>query len=153
MYNAWFIVPTVKRIGPDGAKFMQQLPRTNKFTLVMMLTGTLTVLFGILLMEHLSQGFQSWWFESDRGMILSTGGGLAIIAWLLGILINMPASLAMGKIGKAIAASGGVPTPEQSATMQRLRKRLMVTLQVVAVLILLATLLMAGATYFASLMA
>jgi uncharacterized membrane protein len=152
MYNAWFIIPTVKKLGPDGNKFMQQLPRTNMFPMVMLISGTMTVLFGILLLEYLSQGFQSYFFESKYGMILSLGGGLAIVAYLLGVFINMPASMKLGKIGQAIAASGAGPTPEQAAEMTRLKKRLSTFLQVIAGLIFVATVLMAGARYFAALM-
>lgn len=152
MYNAWFIVPTVKRLGPDGSKFMQELPRTNRFPLVMMVTGTLTVLFGVLLMEFLSGGFKPDWFKTEYGMIVSSGGTLAIIAWLLGMTVNLPITMKLGSIGKAVAASGGIPTPEQAATIQRLKKRLMTFLQVIAGLILLATILMAGARYFTALM-
>ena len=62
MYLAWFIIPAVKALGPDGGKFMQQLARTNKLPIVMLITGTLTNLGGILLIERLSGGFQGYWF-------------------------------------------------------------------------------------------
>jgi hypothetical protein len=119
----------------------------------MMLAGTLTVVFGILLMDKLSGGFQSGWFKTEYGQMMSIGGGLAIIAYLLGFIINMPTAMKMGKLGKAIAAAGGQPTPEQAAQLHKLRSTLGTVTQIIAFLLFLTVIAMAGGKYFATLMA
>ena len=148
MYLAGFIVPTVKKLGPDGGKFMQQLARTNRLPLVMNLAASLTILAGILLMERVSGGFQSEWFSTQYGMIISLGAGFSIIAYIIGIMVNMPAAIRMGAIGKQVAASGAPPTPEQQQTLQRLRKNLFTATNYIALLLVLATACMAVAQYW-----
>ena len=110
MYLAWFIIPTVKALGPDGGKFMQQLAQTNKLPLVMTIAGTLTVVGGLLLIERLSGGFELQWFGTAHGIVISIGGTFAIAAWVIGLSINKPAVDKMGAIGKVVAASGAAST-------------------------------------------
>ena len=71
MYLAWFVGPAVRALGPDGGKFMQQLTRTNKMPTAMAIAGLLTNIGGILLIERLSGGFQSYWFCTPHGIIIS----------------------------------------------------------------------------------
>src|SRR5215204_3757701 len=104
MLLAWFIGPTIKALGPDGGKFMQQLTRTNKYPVMMLIAGTLTNLGGILLIERLSGGFQSSWFGTPHGIIISMGGIFSLIAYTIGLTVNLPTLKRMTAMGAAIAA-------------------------------------------------
>ena len=104
LYLAGFVIPAVKALGPDGGKFMQQLARTNKLPVVMNVTGTVTVVAGILLIARLSGTFQWEWFTSAHGMLLTIGGTLGLLAFLVGILVSLPTILKINTIGGAIAA-------------------------------------------------
>ena len=147
MYLALFIVPTVKALGPDGGKFMQQLSITNKMPTVMTLAGTLTVVGGILLMERMSGGFQSEWFGTPHGIVISIGAAFALIAFFLGLYVNKPTVERIAKIGKAAAEKGGPPSPEQIAELQKLRARLFSAINYTALLVLGAATAMSIARY------
>jgi hypothetical protein len=143
MYLAWFILPAVKSLGPEGGKFMQQLSKTNKLPQVMLSMGTLTVLSGILLIHILSGGFQSPWFGTSHGITISIGGTFAIIAYIMGLTINLPSVRKMGQIGAAIASTGGIPSQEQAQQMQSLRKKIYTATSVMALFLLVAVIGMA----------
>ena len=147
MYLAGFIIPAVNALGPDGGKFMQQLAKTNKLPLVMTVVATLNVLAGILMLERLSGGFQAEWFKSTHAIILTTGGTLAFIAWIIGLTVNRPTVTRIAEIGKSIAASGTPPTPAQLQELQSLRKRLIAATNYMAVLLLLTVVAMSIMKY------
>lgn len=146
-YLSGFVIPAVKSLGPDGAKFMQQLSKTNKLPIVMNLAGTLTILGGILLMAQLSNGFMSAWFQSNYGITLSIGATAAIIAYLVGFTMNFPSIMRMNAIGKAIAASGGGPNESQMKELMMLRKRLFTGTSIIAWLLGVSVVCMSIAQY------
>lgn len=147
IYLAAFIAPAVKALGPEGAKFMQQMAKTNKLPLVMTLTSILTVLSGILLLWILSDGFQSAWMSSQHGVILSIGGGLAIIAFLDGLLVTRPTVNKMNKLGNEFAATGGSPTTEQMQQLIAYRKKIFKANNFAALVIVIAVIFMSVAKY------
>lgn len=148
MYLAWFIIPAVKALGPDGGKFMQRLAVTNKLPIVMLITGSLTVLGGILLIEQLSGGFQANWFGTPHGIIISIGGTLALTAFIIGLTVNLPTTKRMAAIGAAVAASGGPPNAEQQQELQMLRNRLFKATNIMAGLIFITAITMSIVRYF-----
>jgi len=148
IYLALFIVPTVKALGPDGGKFMQQLSQTNKMPVVMTLAGTFTVVGGILLIERLSGGFTAGWFGTQHGIVISIGATFAIIAYCIGLFVNKPTVERIAKIGKEAASKGGPPSPEQMAQLQKLRTRLFSAVNATAWLVLGAAVAMSIARYF-----
>ena len=87
------------------------------------------------------------WMQSGTGMTFSIGGALAILAFLVGMAVNMPTSKRLAALGSAAAARGGPPTPEEGAELQRLQGRMATANQIVMVLLLLATAAMAVARY------
>ena len=138
IYFAFFIEPAVHALGADGSKFMQQLARTNRFPVVMLLVALITVVAGALLIWKLSGGLQSQWLSTPYGTVLTAGASLAIIAFLIGFSISRPASMRMAKIGKTVAAAGGPPTLAQIQELQMLGKKLSVASRLIAILLILA---------------
>lgn len=133
IYLAAFITPAVKKLGPDGGKFMQQLAKTNKLPVVMTIAATINVLAGILLLWKLSDGFQYEWMTNKHGLVLNAGALLAIIAYLEGLLITRPTILKINKLGAQLA--GGPPTPEQTQLLNSYRQKVFKANNVVAVLL------------------
>ncbi|HEY1870090.1 MAG TPA: hypothetical protein VGG71_03475 [Chitinophagaceae bacterium] len=138
IYLAFFVEPAVKASGHEGAKFMQQLIRTNRFPIVIMLMAIITVLAGSLLIWKMSAGLQTAWVLSKNGMVLTIGALLAISAFLIGFFISRPASFRMAKIANAIALSGEVPTAAQKEELIVLRDRLGVAGRIIALLLIIA---------------
>jgi len=145
-YLAMFIGPAVKAI-PEGGKFMQQLSNTNKFPIVMMVVVTLNILSGVALVDKMSGHFQGAWFSSTFGMTLSIGGGAAIIAYAVGLTVNMPTVKKIAAIGKEVAAAGGPPSPDKIQQLTALRNKLMGATNTVAWLLGIAVACMAVGRY------
>ena len=138
IYIAFFIDPAVHAMGADGTRFMQQLARTNRFPIVILLSALITVVAGALLIWKLSGGLQSQWLSTRYGTVLTGGAVLAIVAFLIGFSINRPAGIRMAKIGKAVAAAGGPPTSAQIQELQMLGKRISVAGRIIAILLIFA---------------
>ena len=146
-YLARFIIPAAKALGPDGGRFMQQLSMTNNMPVVMMIAASLNILSGILLLWHDSEGFSSWWMKTSLGMMFSTGGTAAIIAYIIGLTMNRPAATKMASLAKEIAAGGGKPTPEQIKEVEAARGKLVSGTNLVAIFLAIAVICMAIARY------
>jgi uncharacterized membrane protein len=147
IYLAAFVTPAVKALGPEGGKFMQQLAKTNKLPVVMTIAATLNVLCGILLFWNLSDGFQGAWMSSLHGMILSIGGGLAIIAYLEGLLVTRPTIAKINQLGESIAKAGGPPTAEQAQQLNAYRGKIFKANNFVAFLLAITVIFMSIAKY------
>ena len=141
IFFALYVMPSLKAAGPDGMKFMQALGRSG-YPIAAMISAIITIVAGFLLIWKLSGGFQSEWFGSWYARTLTSGGGLALIAFIIGFTINRPSAARINKIGQQIAAQGGTPTQEQVGEMMALRKRIFSATNYIAVLLALAILSM-----------
>ncbi|MBI4502022.1 MAG: hypothetical protein HY700_12790 [Gemmatimonadetes bacterium] len=147
LFVARFLMPTLRAVGPQGTPVMDQLVRVRRMPLAMMGAAIVNILSGLALMWQVSAGFQPAWMRSGPGSVFSMGGGLAILAVILGMSINLPASKRLGAITAALQARGGAPTGDETAQLQRLQARIGATTMTVALLVVLATAAMAAARY------
>jgi len=147
MFNAIFLIPAVRALGPAGGPVMQEIAGKRKLPVYFLVSGLLTVLSGFGLYWHDSAGFTNGFMRSAGGMTFGIGASLALIAVLLGIFVVTPAAMRTGKLGAAIAAGGKPPTPEQAAEMQQLQAKLGKMALVAAVLLTLTTIAMAVGRY------
>jgi hypothetical protein len=81
------------------------------------------------------------------GRTLGIGGGLAILALLLGMAVGVPANAKMARISAAARQRGGPPTAEEAAELERLQARSALTAMGASALLFLATAAMAVARY------
>ncbi len=137
IYLAFFIDPAAKALGTDGTKFMQQLVKTNRFPIVMLVAPLITVVAGVLLIWRLSGGLQAQWLSTRFGTVLTAAGVFAIIDFIIGFSVSRPSSFRIAKIGKAVAAGGGPPTRAQLEELQMLGKRISTATRIIAVLLIL----------------
>ncbi|MEO8294664.1 MAG: hypothetical protein ABI613_04035 [Gemmatimonadota bacterium] len=147
LFVARFLMPALRAIGPASGPVMQQLTQVRKLPLFMMIVAILTILSGITLYWQDSGGFTGAWIDSAPGRVFGLGGILAIVAGIIGMAINTPTGRKMGELGAAIGRSNGPPSPEQVAEIGRLQGKMYSSMQVVAVLLVLATAAMAIARY------
>lgn len=136
-----FIAKAVKASGPEGGRFMQQLGKTG-YPIAVMVAAIITILAGVLLIAKLSSGFQAAWFTTLYAQVLTAGGVLAIIAFIIGFTVNRPAAARINAIGDAIAKAGGPPTAEQIQELSSLRKKLFTGSNIIAVLLAVVVLAM-----------
>lgn len=139
IFFALFLIPSIKKAGPEGMKVMQSLGKSG-YALAAMISAIITIVAGFLLIWKLSGGFQPEWFHSWYSRVLTTGAGVAVVAFSIGFTINRPGAARINKIGMAIAAQGGTPTPDQVAELTRLRNRIFRATNYIAILLTIAVL-------------
>lgn len=147
MFLAIMLAPSLRAVGPGAGPVMNQLVKVRRMPMIMMAAAILTIGAGIWLLIIDSAGQPGVWMRSGTGQTFSIGGALAIVGFIIGMAVNLPASKRLAAIGTAAAARGGPPTPEESAAMQRLQGRMSVASNVVMALLVLATGAMAVARY------
>ena len=144
---AWFVVPSIRDAGPDGAKVMAQLMQ-RRFLDVMPLVAALTILSGAWLYWRGSAGLEGAWITSSFGMTLTLGAVAAIVAFAIGVGIMRPAVLKASALARAAAQAPDSPQhASQMADVQRLRGRSASAGRIVAVLLAIATACMGVARY------
>jgi hypothetical protein len=136
-----FILPAVKRAGPDGGKFMQLLVQ-RKLPLYLLIAAWSAIVSGALMFWVVSGGLRTQWLATSHGIVLSLGALSGIGAFLVGGLISSPAAARLGEIGKQVQASGGAPTAEQAGAMRSLQERLVTGAHIAAGLMTVALILM-----------
>jgi hypothetical protein len=102
---------------------------------------------GIWLMFLVSGGEVGEWMKTGMGRTIGAGAACAILAMIVGMIVNRPAVRRMGQIAAAAAKRGRPPSPEEMAEVQRLQKRLASANVFVAILLTLALSAMAVARY------
>jgi hypothetical protein len=142
-----FLDPSIRSLGPDGGKVMMRLFERGYLKLIP-IVALLTVLSGLWLLWILSSGFDAHYMRSSLGMSLSTGGGLAIVAIIIGITVMRPAGARVFAIATQLPGLRDDSEKQAlMAEMDRLRARLAVAGRIVFMLLVAAVALMAVARY------
>lgn len=121
---------------------MGQLTLT-RFPMVMALSSILTVAAGFAMYLIDSNGFQINWISTTSGISITIGSIAGILACLVGLSVQMPASARMAAIQIEIQASGKPPMPSQMEELQVLQDRISNASRWGAVLMVIAVLGMA----------
>lgn len=148
IYVAMFVLPAVRALGPDGAKFMGQLMKTKKLPVFMNIVALLNILSGVRLMMILTKNFaDTGWFTRPDGMSISIGMVAALGAFSIGFFISRPTAARMNAIAAAISAAGGPPSPEQAQQLGALRAKMGKSLVIMAWHLAVALICMSVAKY------
>lgn len=146
MFTARFLMPSLKAAGPAAGPVMAQLNQ-RKLSQAMMGAAILNVVSGVWMMFELSGGNMGAWMHLPSSQVFSAGGTLAILALIIGMIMNPPAVKRMSAIAAAVQARGGPPTPEEAAQLEALQGRLRTGTIIVATLLFAAVTAMAVARY------
>jgi hypothetical protein len=136
-FITFFLTPAVAEAGPEGGKLMAALQR-RKVMVVLPLLALLTIISGIWLIIHVYGGMAGL-MASHAGQTYATGGTLAIVAFLIGIIVMRPIMMRMVALQQNAAANRD--------EIGRLRARSSLITRAVAVLLLVAVSAMAVARY------
>lgn len=143
-----FVEPTAKALAPDGMQFVQYMVTKRRFSVFMVVSSTLTVLTGALLIWQVAGGHWFTYIKSGPGLVFTLGSVTGIVVYLVGMLGVNPRALKLAKIGEEIKAAGGPPTPEQGAVMHKLDREMSRLSLVDFILVALSLVLMASARYW-----
>ena len=143
-----FITPTAKALAPTGMQFVQHMVTKRRFSVFMVISSTLTVLSGALLIWQFASGNWLGYVKTGPGLGFTLGSIAGIVVYIIGMAGITPRAVKISKIGGEIQAAGGPPTPEQSAQLQKLDRELSALDLADFVLVALSLALMATARYW-----
>jgi hypothetical protein len=145
-----FIGPSAAEVGPSAGPLLVAAVKKRKVAKVITGLGITNVLAGwILWLRNLdAAGSLGDWVGSSFGLGITIGGVLATITFFVGALGVGRGVERLVDLGGEVAASGGPPTPEQQAELDRLGGALERAGKLDLLLLLLAVTAMATARYW-----
>jgi len=143
-----FIEPTAKALAPTGMQFVQHMVNKRRFAIFMVISSTLTVLSGALLLLKVTGGEWLAYMQTGPGLGFVLGSVAGGLVYFIGMFGVNPRAQRMAKLGAAIQAAGGPPTPAQGAELQRLDKEMSTLGLIDFVLVALSLALMGTARYW-----
>ena len=145
--GAFFLAPTAAALGKAGQPFMDHLMRRRRMGVLFPIIGALTVVAGAGLYWRVSGGLQGSWITSPTGLAFTVGAIAAIASFVLGFVLVAPSVALQSAVGNELAASGGEPSAEQRARLERADRLMRLATRIDLPLLLLAGLTMATARY------
>lgn len=139
-----FIMPALQAAGPEGGKFAGIIMRGGKVQRAMLGSATLTILAGIGLYAYFVVQTDGQWASSTPAMGFGVGAISALLAYVLGLAVNMRAGQRMQAI---MTEAKGQPSAEQQAELGQLRSRMASVSRIVGILLTVAILSMAVSRY------
>jgi len=146
LFAARFLMPSLKAAGPAAGPVLAELGK-RRMPVAMLGAALVNVASGIWMMMIVSGGAPGLWMRSPMGRTLGIGGGLAILAMILGVTVAMPTNNRMARIAAVVRQRGGPPAPQEAEELERLQARSAAVVMIVSVLLFLATTAMAVARY------
>lgn len=143
-----FIEPTAKALEPTGMQFVQHMTTKGRFSIFMVISSTLTILTGALLIWKYASGNWLGYVNTGPGLIFAIGSMVGITVYFVGLLGVNPRALKLSKIGEEIQSTGGPPSPAQGAMLHKLDREMSVLGLVDFLLVALSLVLMASARYW-----
>jgi hypothetical protein len=128
-------------------RFMQELMQRRRLSVFMNTAAGLTMVSGFIMYGRITAATNGAWAGTRAGMTLGIGGLATILAAIIGGAIVGRGGTRLAKLSQAIQASGGAPSPEQTAEIGRLQARMGKAMRAVAALLLVAVTTMATARY------
>jgi hypothetical protein len=141
-----FVEPSVRSLGPDGAKVIQALTR-RRFLPILIGVGALTLVTGLIVFWRLTNGFAGDWLLNPYAHSILGGATTGVVTLGIGLFVSRPTLQKLLDKGAAAAAAGSPPSQADLAEIGRLQGRLRTAARVAAALLLLSVLLMAMARY------
>jgi uncharacterized membrane protein len=120
----WFVEPTAKAMAPTGMQFVQYMVTKRRFSIFMVVSSTLTVLSGALLLWQRGNGHWLEYIQTGPGLGFTLGSIVGIVVYFVGMFGVNPRAVKLSRLGGEIQAAGGPPTPAQGAELHRLDREL-----------------------------
>ena len=142
-----FLFGSIRDAGPAGNAVARQLIGVRQYPKKIFVIALIAVLSGFALYSQNISISDGAFARSRAGMVYGLGGVASMLTLVLGMIVMTPTSTKMGKLGAAIQAGGGTPTPEQAAELARLQGKMTMGSRIAATLLLFTVVTMAIARY------
>jgi uncharacterized membrane protein len=119
-----FVEPTAKALAPLGMQFVNYMVTKRRFSIFMVVSSTLTVLSGALLIWRYIHGHLTSYLSTGPGLGFTLGSIAGIVVYFIGMFGVNPRAVKLAKLGKEIQAAGVPPTPEQGIILHKLDREM-----------------------------
>jgi hypothetical protein len=147
LFNSFFLFPAITASGPSAGPVMAALQKRGMM-IVLPIVGVLTILSGFTMLWIQSGGAMGAYAATRVGRVFTTAGGLALIAFVFGMLVARPSGIAVGRLAREVATAGDA---KQRETLQQrlsaMQRRVAWSSALVTVLVVAAAVGMAVARY------
>ena len=145
-----FIGPSAAEVGPSAGPLMSVAVKKRKVAKLITWLGMITVAAGwTMWLKNMDDfGGLSNWLDTNFGVAITIGAVLATTTFFIGYFGVGRNVERMVDLGDQIAASGGPPSPEQQAEMDRIGSALQRHGKLDLILLLLAITAMSTARYW-----
>ena len=145
LVNAYFLLPSVRAVGPSAAPVMIQIMQQRRMQLWLNVAMSVAILAGLGLFGVHESSAHGAFSRSRMGMVLLVGAVLAIAAAGVGGAMVQPAGRKLGAIAQR--AGSGPPAADARGEVAALQARVGRGVNIMAVLLLLSAAAMAAARY------
>ncbi len=147
VFVTFYLMPALRDAGPGGGAVMAGLMKRRLMT-ILPLIALVTIASGLALVWVASNGNLAGYVRSPSGKLFTGAGGLAILAFAIGVTVSRPAGVETGRLAARLAGASEPGEREAIAErMARLQRRNLQASRVVAILVLLTAMGMAVARY------
>ena len=146
VFIAFYLVPAITDVGPDGARVMAALQRRGIMNVLPML-AVATLISGSWIYWIRSRGLKAAYVATPTGAVFGVGGLVALAAFVLGITITRPSMLRAVTIMPSLPSLPAGERERQMVLANELRARGALFSRVIAWMLLFAALCMAVARY------
>jgi hypothetical protein len=129
-------------------QFVQYMTTKRRFSIFMVISSTLTVLTGALLIWQYASANWRGYVSTGPGLMFTLGSITGIVVYFIGMLGVNPRALRLSKLGEEIQSAGGPPTPAQAAELHKLDREMSILSLADFILVALSLALMASARYW-----
>lgn len=145
VFMAFFLAPSLANLGPVAGQVMGGLQK-RRFMVVLPVVAVLTILSGLRLMMIASGNFGAGYFQTPMGRTFAAAGLASILAFVIGIIVNRPAMLRIGKLQQSMA-SDPASKDRIAVEIRKLQQRMTMSGFLVIALLLFAAIGMSIARY------
>jgi len=145
LFMVFFLAPALQSMGPAAGQVMGALQK-RKFMTILPIIAILTMLSGLRLMMIASGNFGPGYFQSPMGKTFAGAGVAAILAFIIGMVVNRPTMMKMGALQQSMT-SDPVSKDKIAAEIRKLQQRMAVVGFIVTALLLIAAIGMAIGRY------
>lgn len=147
VFMTFYLMPAVRDAGPAGGAVMAGLMKRRLMT-VLPLVALVTIASGLALVWLASGGNLAGYVQSPSGKLFTSSGGLAILAFAIGVTVSRPAGMEVGRLAARLPQVSDPAERELLAgRMALLQRRNLQASRAVSALVLLAAMGMAVARY------
>jgi uncharacterized membrane protein len=122
VFVTFLLVPAIEDAGPAAAAIMPALGRRGMITILPLLAIS-TSLTGLALYWRDAGGQLADFLKTPTGLMLGVSGGLALVAFVVGISITRPSMMRAGALLESLPNAPAEERAQRLATASQLRAR------------------------------